>query len=254
MTVITIGGVHKGGVGKTTATVTIGHGLALLGYTVVIVDLDAQGHVAYYLGLERRPMVYQLLIDETPIRKCVMMARKPRLCIVPSDASTAVAQEKLVTMRFNELRLKQALDPFQGEVDFVILDTAPGAGALHDAAMGASDYVLAVVEASAAALDGLNLLTQTVWEFQGAGYPVSLLGVVPMMIDDRTIASQNAMEALRSAEDGLAPVYPGIHRATIFQRSVSDGKTIWEVDPTNRTRATDEYSAVIQQLLEDVQR
>jgi septum formation inhibitor-activating ATPase MinD len=33
---ITIGGVHKGGVGKTTAAITIGHGLALAGYTVLI--------------------------------------------------------------------------------------------------------------------------------------------------------------------------------------------------------------------------
>jgi len=249
---ITIGGVHKGGVGKTTAAITVGHGLALAGYTVLIVDLDAQGHVAYYLGLERRPMIYRLLVDREPIKKCVLMARSPNLCIVPSDASTAMAQEKLVTMRFNELRLKQALAPLQGGPNLVILDTAPGAGALHDAAMGASDYVLAVVEASTASLDGLSLLTQTIGEFRGAGHPVGLLGIIPMMLDDRTLASQDAMEALHHAQDGLAPVYPGVHRATIFQRSVSDGRTIWEVDPTSRTRATAEYSAVIRRLLEDL--
>lgn len=252
---ITIGGVHKGGVGKTTAAVTVGHGLALAGYETLIVDLDAQGHVAYYLGLDRAPGLYRLLMDDAPIKECVRMARPPNLTIIPSDANTAKAEERLTTMRFREIKLKQALEPLKGGgPDFVILDTAPGAGALHDAAMAASDYVLAVVEASTASLDGLSLLTHTIAEFQGAGHPVGLLGVIPTMIDDRTIASSEAVKALQQAEDGLAPIYPGIHRATVFQRAVSNGQTIWEMDPDSRTRPTKEYSAVIQKMLEDLGR
>jgi cellulose biosynthesis protein BcsQ len=156
-------------------------------------------------------------------------------------------------MRFREIKLKQALKPLEDKgPDFLILDTAPGAGALHDAAMAASDYVLAVVEASTASLDGLSLLTHTIAEFQGAGHTIGLLGVVPTMIDDRTIASNKAVSALHQAEDGLAPIYPGIHRATVFQRAVSSGKTIWEMDPDSKSRPTKEYSAVIQKLLEDL--
>jgi chromosome partitioning protein len=252
---ITIGGVHKGGVGKTTAAITVGHGLALAGYETLIVDLDAQGHVAYYLGLDRAPAVYRLLMENAPVKACMSMARSPNLSIIPSDASTAKAEERLTTMRFRELKLKQALEPMEGtNPDFMILDTAPGAGALHDAAMAASNYVLAVVEASTASLDGLSLLTHTIAEFQGAGHPVGLLGVVPTMIDDRTIASSKAVNALHKAEDTLAPIYPGIHRATVFQRAVSEGKTIWEMDPDSKTRPTREYSAVIQKLLEGLGR
>lgn len=84
------------------------------------------------------------------------------------------------------------------------------------------------------------------------GHPLGLLGIVPTMIDDRTIASKNAVEALKETKDELAPVYPGIHRATVFQRSVAEGLTIWEVDPETKTRPTREYSAVISKLLEDL--
>ena len=49
MIVVTIAN-QKGGVGKTTTTVTLGHGLALRGYRVLLIDLDVQGHVAYSLG------------------------------------------------------------------------------------------------------------------------------------------------------------------------------------------------------------
>jgi len=250
---LTIGGVHKGGVGKTTAAVTIGHGLALLGYKTIIVDLDSQGHVAYYLGMTRKPALYRLLKDGAPVKDCVTMARAPNLAIIPSDQSTAQVEKDLLGMRFRELRLKRALEPLDGfGPDFVILDTAPGVGPLHDAAMAASDYVLAIVEATTASLDGLALLTHTIAEFQTMGHPLGLLGVVPTMIDDRTIASKNAVDALEAAEDDLAPVYPGIHRATVFQRSVAEGKTIWEEDPDTKTRPAREYSAVIRKLLEDL--
>jgi len=251
--ILTIGGVHKGGVGKTTAAVTIGHGLALLGYKVIIVDLDSQGHVAFYLGLERGPGIEKLLKDDTPVRECTVVARDPNLAIIPSDQSTAQLEKDLLWMRFRELRLKHALDPLrENGPDFVILDTAPGASPLHDAAMAASDYVLAIVETATASLDGLALLTNTMADFQAMGHGVELIGVVPTMIDDRTIASGEAVAALQAEADELAPVYPGIHRATVFQRLVADGKTIWEIDRDTKTRATREYSAVISRLLRDL--
>ena len=42
---------QKGGVGKTTTAVTLGHGLAMTGQRTLLVDLDPQGHVAFALGL-----------------------------------------------------------------------------------------------------------------------------------------------------------------------------------------------------------
>ncbi len=250
---LTIGGVHKGGVGKTTAAVTIGHGLALAGYDTLIVDLDAQGHVAYYLGLERGPGLYQVLKEGRAVRKCAVGARPPNLKILASDQTTADIEEHLIVARLGELRLSKALAPLKKRGPrFIILDTAPGAGILHDAAMLASDYVLAVAEASTAALDGLALLTETVASFQEDGGKASILGVIPVMVDDRTLASRKAIKALQETADIIGPTYPVIHRATIFQQSVSEGKTLWEMDPENKTRAAAEYTAVIKRLLKDL--
>ncbi|HNB55317.1 MAG TPA: ParA family protein, partial [Anaerolineales bacterium] len=41
---------QKGGVGKTTTTVNIGHGLARKGHNVLMIDLDPQGQVASVLN------------------------------------------------------------------------------------------------------------------------------------------------------------------------------------------------------------
>ena len=51
--IITVGN-RKGGVAKTTTVVTLGHGLALKGKNVLLVDVDPQGHVAPALGLGTR--------------------------------------------------------------------------------------------------------------------------------------------------------------------------------------------------------
>jgi len=45
---------HKGGVEKTTTYITLGYGLAGLGYHITLIDCDVQGHVAPFLGLENK--------------------------------------------------------------------------------------------------------------------------------------------------------------------------------------------------------
>src|SRR5436853_6263664 len=58
---------QKGGVGKTTSVVNIGAGLARLGQEVLLVDLDAQAHMTYSLGIAADKLtatVYDLLQGE----------------------------------------------------------------------------------------------------------------------------------------------------------------------------------------------
>ncbi|MCK4549894.1 MAG: AAA family ATPase, partial [Candidatus Krumholzibacteria bacterium] len=51
---------QKGGVGKTTSVVNVGAGLSILGKKVLIVDLDPQGHLTGFLGIDPDEIDYTI--------------------------------------------------------------------------------------------------------------------------------------------------------------------------------------------------
>ncbi|MGD8462934.1 MAG: AAA family ATPase, partial [Anaerolineae bacterium] len=96
-TVITVSN-RKGGVAKTTTTVTLGHGLALKGKSVLLVDVDPQGHIAPALGMEQEPGLFDLLVARTSLRNVTRQAR-PNLFVLPGNVRTATAQTVLTAER-----------------------------------------------------------------------------------------------------------------------------------------------------------
>lgn len=240
---------HKGGVGKTTTAITLGHGLAYKGYEVVVIDLDTQGHVATFLGLPRSPGLYRLIVAEARLTELIIPTHRPRLYILPGDASTARVKTALAGMEFREDKLHEALAPLRGGngPDFIILDTPPSKDVLHDATMGAADLVLVPCATTFASVEGLAQLTQTIAKFQERKYTVKLAGIIPTFYDDRLTESRASMEDLRR----LFPrsLYPAVRRATILEQCAGAGETIFEYAP--RSRAAHEYAAVIGRFLAD---
>ena len=82
---------RKGGTGKTTTCVTLGHGLALKGKQILPVDVDPQGHVSLALGLEQSPGLFDLLVAGTSLRNVTRQARS-NLWLVPGNPRTSTAK------------------------------------------------------------------------------------------------------------------------------------------------------------------
>lgn len=76
---------QKCGVGKTTTTANLAHGLVLEQHKVTAIDLDSQGHLSTSLGVDnaQQPGLDSVLLHDRPIEDCVQEVR-PGLSLVPA--------------------------------------------------------------------------------------------------------------------------------------------------------------------------
>lgn len=243
-TTITIAN-QKGGVGKTTTAVTLAHGLALRDYSVLLVDCDPQGQCATFLGLRQESGLFDLLISDRPLDDVIRSAtsderQRQNLSIVPSDKRTATAAIVLTAEGFQV----DSLDAILGDVDgydFIVFDTAPSVASFQEAALFASDYLVAPVATDYPSTEGLAGMLATLKAVNDRGGRCQLLGVLPTMYDSVTRESAASLDQLK--EQLGDAILPPIHRATVFRECAADGVTIWEKSP--KSRAAQEYAELV---------
>ena len=78
----------KGGVGKSTSTISLGHGLARQGHKTLLIDCDPQSALLKCLGGEPQKNLYHLLTEEASPDECINQSR-PNLDVIFSDFITA---------------------------------------------------------------------------------------------------------------------------------------------------------------------
>jgi chromosome partitioning protein len=124
----------KGGVGKSTLSITLAAGLAGMGKRVAIVDTDPQGNVAKWFGLAEESGLYDLLIKERYIGDLLRLVPRVQwwpdetsgvVAILPGNTRTTTAGVALAVDRAPADMLKRGLEPLRESLDFVILDTSP---------------------------------------------------------------------------------------------------------------------------------
>ena len=239
---------QKGGVGKTTTTVTLAAGLAHQGKQVLIVDCDPQGQAATFLGLSATSAFFDLVISHRPLAEVIGAAgtatqARPGLALLAGDKRTATAQIVLTAEGYNLAALATALTGSQA--DYILFDTSPSVGLFQEAALYASDWLLIPTAVDFAAAEGVGAILATLNAVQRKGGACALLGVLPTFYDDQTRESKAILAELhaRFADRLWAP----IHRATVLRECVAEGLTLWEKAP--HSRAAQEYAATVKEVL-----
>lgn len=244
--IITIGN-QKGGVGKTTLTVTLAHGLSLLGKRVLIVDTDPQGQAATFLGLRQESGLFDLLVSRRPLGDVLRSAAidgYPRdgLAMVPGDKRTATAQTVLM-VEGGPVHECLATALARADADYIIFDTSPSVGALQEAALYASDWLIAPVAVDYPATEGLAGIITTLQAVNGKGGGCKLFAVVPTMFD----TTNESRDTLKQIRGNLGDVVTEpIHRAAIMRECAAEGVTIWEKAPKSRAGA--EYARLVRMV------
>ena len=157
-------GNFKGGVGKTTVSMSIAQGLSLKGYRVLCIDLDPQGSLTSLFGLRPADMeegetFFPLTLPLSDPRHRGTLEESIRATywanvdLVPGSAALFSgefylpvrqmnAQEAEPDFRFNEVLERALMGAIREKYDYIIIDTPPALSYITMNAFWAADAIL----------------------------------------------------------------------------------------------------------------
>jgi chromosome partitioning protein len=233
---------QKGGVGKTTSTVNLAVAFALHGLRVLVIDLDPQGNASTGLGVDHTsgtPSVYEVLVEGASLAEtAVEVEQAPGLWCVPATIDLAGAEIELVSVVARESRLRRAIEAYENEVDYILVDCPPSLGLLTVNALVAADEVLIPIQCEYYALEGLGQLLQNIELVQShlnGGLRVST--ILLTMYDGRTKLADQVAQEVRShfGELVLDVVIP---RSVRVSEAPGYGQSVMTYDPGSRGALT----------------
>ena len=197
---------QKGGVGKTTTTVTLGGILAQQNKRVLLIDTDPHASLSYYFGIDSEELstsVYDIFINNEPVTAdtvldCLCPSKLDSLFILPATMALATLDRSMGSQQGMGLVLKKALAAVEHEFDYVLIDCPPVLGVLMVNALAACDKVVVPTQTEFLALKGLDRMIHTL-EIMGRSLKKTFdTLIVPTMFDRRINAAIQAQKRLMS--------------------------------------------------------
>jgi len=217
----------KGGTGKTTTAINLGHGLALSGKRVLLIDCDPQGSASVAFGIEGDKGLADLMLEG----KVDIFQVRPNLYLVPSGRKRLAELEMALASRPDRMeRLKNALARLGG-CDWVILDCSPSINIVNLNALGFADFLLIPSSLDFFSLEGVKTTVDLISDVRSNGdSKLEIVGVLPTFYDKRTSVSRLALESLRNTYGSLV-FNTEIRLNTEIKKSQWFKKTIFEFAP-----------------------
>lgn len=194
---------QKGGVGKTTTTISLAGALAEMGRSVLLVDFDPQGALSAGMAVKSHdvPTIYDAMIGrEKDVRQLIQPTNTPGIHVIPANIDLSAAEVHLVNEVAREHILARVLKPVMDDYDVILIDCQPSLGLLTVNALTASHGVLIPLECEYFALRGVALLIDTIDKVKDRLNPsLELDGIVATMYDARTLHAKEVLERVVDA-------------------------------------------------------
>jgi chromosome partitioning protein len=208
---------QKGGVAKTATAVNLTAGLSLAEKNVLLVDIDPQANATSGFGIDYRSLetsIYDCLYEPSILKQTIIKTKWPRLSVLPSNPDLAGAEIELVEKNDREGRLKELLDSFHDEYDFIVVDCPPSLGILTINGLVACDSVIIPIQCEYYALEGLEKLLKTLKAIkQGLNTNLVIEGILLTMYDARLNLAKDVVEDIQQH-------FPNVVFKTVIPRSV----------------------------------
>lgn len=236
---------QKGGVWKTTTSVSVAHGLAKAGGSVLLADLDPQGHDAISFGKNPAPGIFNYFVNGDEPKTVITDTGRERLHLLPGNSRTKTA-ETVLRSESSLPELVSKLDAIVAPYSHAVLDT-PANGLLQEmaiAALGPNDVLIIPAQLEALGLDGVAGVMHTV---KRLGKPGRIV-ILPTGYDSRVKEHETNFNTLRNAYPDLV-TYPVYRRAAVAE-AAAYGRTIWEADQRRAKDVVTVYTVVINLIVD----
>lgn len=237
----------KGGVAKTTTSLSLGAALVEQGCSVLLVDLDPHANLTLYLGVKPNQVeqsVADMLMGGKSYEAVTMETQIPDLDLIPSNLELTMAETHLTVRQNYETILRQSI----GEVnayDYTIMDCPPTLGTLTRNALTTADLLIIPTQPEYFSTNALRDMLQLIRNTRIRANPGLYYRILVTMLDRRNRIHTDLAQHIRTAF-GDALFESNIEIDTRLRESAVIGEPINLYAP--KSRAATQYSSLAEEL------
>lgn len=250
-TVISINN-QKGGVGKTTTTISMAAAMAKKGYKVLLVDCDGSSisltkvlSKQCSLKIEEiRSTLTDLMIFSTMGKDISELAENiPISCIedydfIPADSALVSLSAALSTQNDPDIRfktLRQIINQYRGKYDYILLDAPPVLDLFNINQLVASDELIVVSSCQGASIEAIHMLLDTVKKYGVTNNPeLKIRGILLTMLNRTSKYGSEQIEATKEFFPEIKIFNTVIPQAVEGQKYFSPGFSVLSTKPSGK--------------------
>ncbi|MFV9674851.1 MAG: ParA family protein [Anaerolineales bacterium] len=191
----------KGGVAKTTTTLSLGASLAEMGRKVLLIDLDPHANLTLSLGFKPASFertVAGLLLGSDDLNGAVIPTNFRDLELVPSNHELNLAEPHLLVRADYMMLLNATLKDSQS-YDTIIIDCPPTTGTLTKNALSAADLLIIPTQPEYFSAHALRDMLNLILAIRQENNPKLRYRILLTMVDKRNRIHRSLAEQIRTA-------------------------------------------------------
>ena len=238
---------EKGGVAKTTTSVSLAGALSELGKEILLVDLDPQANLTLALGISPqkvRRSIADILLNSAKPLSISRETTIPGLDLIPSNSEMGLAERFLPIRQNYKFLLQEALAGID-VYDIIILDCPPSLGVITQNALIAADLMIIPTQAEYFSTYALKNVMGAIQSIRESDNPGLNYRILITMQDIRIRSHKTLTDQLRTTFD-KAVFETVIQIDTKLRETTIAGLPITHYVP--RSRGAQQYRALAQEL------
>lgn len=240
----------RGGIGKTTATISAAVRAAQYGFKVCVLDLDPQGSSTLAFNAapdEGDPIFYDVWQNPREFIPDALKQIRENLALLPSSLENALLDASLINPGSQKKAVKGVCEALTAcGYDTIIIDCPPSLGIAVISTICAADAIVVPVGSDAFSMRGLEITLNEVASIRDTfGQQIPEIRILFSRHDRREKVSMDMLDSLRSRYAHLPLTVIGT--SSEFSKALAAGKTVFS--SFRKSQARDDYDRYVRDIL-----